>query len=64
VPVALLGRVDRVSVVEPDPVTDDGENDELTRAGNPEATLNVTAEKGPSAVTVTVKVVFEPRFTV
>ena len=63
-PVAVLGLVDIVSVVLPEPAMDVGLNEELVRVGNPLTVKLTAAENGPIAVTDTVKVVFEPRFTV
>ena len=63
-PVGVFGFVVIVNVVVPEPATEVGTNEEVTRAGRP-LTLKVTdAANGPNAATDTVKVVCEFLLTV
>ena len=55
----LLGEI--VSFDVPEPLTDDGLNDELVRFGTPLTLKPTEEENDPNAVTVTVYEVVEPR---
>ena len=59
VPVGVFGFVVIVNVVVPEPATEVGTNEEVTRAGRPLTRKLTEAENGPNAATDTVNVVLE-----
>ena len=53
VPTGAFGLTDTVSLVLPEPATDDGLNEALARAGNPLMLKLTVAENDPTGETVT-----------